>query len=160
MHIWGEGDEVWHWTTEHDCAEFTAAITEKDDAEDQQFWSVCSGVNTLTEMAETYGRVRGSGGVVVKKGNLEDLRREAYAARAKGSVKNFWEYIGKCCLPASFQRMLCKPFKWKYHANPLPGWFYQLFTVDGTWLLEDLDNEKLSVIPSSLEQFVKDDPAI
>ncbi|KAF2169269.1 hypothetical protein M409DRAFT_64988 [Zasmidium cellare ATCC 36951] len=133
MHVWGEGNEVWHWTTEEDCAEFTAAILERTDAEDQQFWTVCSGESTLPEMAETYGKVRGSGGSVVKKGNLDDLRREAFDARRSGTTKRFYEYI---------------------------GWFYQLFTVDGTWVLKDLDNDKLRVKATSLEQFFKDSPEI
>lgn len=107
MHIWGEGNEIWQWTTETDCAELTAAILDREDAEDQQFWSVCSGENTLPEMAEAYKRVRGSGGNVVKKGNLEDLRREAFDARANGSVKRFWEYIGKSMSSGSMSLAVC-----------------------------------------------------
>lgn len=95
MHVWGEGNEIWHWTTEDDCAEFTAAILDREDAEDQQFWTVCSGESTLPEMAEIYRKVRGTGGGVVKKGDLEDLRHQAFDARAKGSVKEFWKYIGE-----------------------------------------------------------------
>lgn len=45
-------------------------------------------------------------------------------------------------------------------ADELTGWFYQLFTVDGTWVLQDLDNDKLRVKASSLEQFFKDNPEI
>ncbi|KAK4503662.1 hypothetical protein PRZ48_004577 [Zasmidium cellare] len=133
MHVWGQGNEIWHWTTEGDCAEFTAAILDREDAEDQQFWTVCSGESTLPEMAETYRKVRGIGGNVVKKGNLEDLRHEAFVARARGSVKEFWKYI---------------------------GWFYQLFTVDGSWVLEDLKNGRLGVQTTSLEKFIEDNDEI
>lgn len=45
-------------------------------------------------------------------------------------------------------------------ADALVGWFYQLYTVDGTWTLKDLDNRKLDVKTTRLDQFIKDNPDI
>lgn len=45
-------------------------------------------------------------------------------------------------------------------ADALIGWFYQLFTVDGTWVLKDLDNGRLGVETTSLEKFIEDNDGI
>lgn len=128
MQIYGTGKEPWHWTTERDAAEFTAELVQRDDADQGGFWTVCSGVNTLPEMATAYERVKGFKVDIQYKGTLDDLRATALKAREQGSVKNYWDYI---------------------------GWFYQLYTVDGTWRLKDLQNDLLNVKTTSLDEFLE-----
>jgi nucleoside-diphosphate-sugar epimerase len=133
MDIWGSGDELWHWTTEKDAAEFAADIISRDDAPQGGFWSVCSGSGSLKDVAATYEKVRGTKVQMNHRGTVEELRTRALAARSKGSVRNFWPYI---------------------------GYFYTLHTVDGTWVLKDLDNGKLDVKTTTLEEFLIQNPAI
>ncbi|KAI5855553.1 NAD(P)-binding protein [Durotheca rogersii] len=133
LEIWGTGDEPWQWTTEKDAAEIAAEIVQRDDAAEGGFWRVCSGVNTLREIAATYERVRETKVDVEVMGDVAELREQAMRARRNGSRRNFWPYI---------------------------GWFYQLFTVDGTWTLTRLDNEKLGVPTTTLEQFLREHPTL
>jgi nucleoside-diphosphate-sugar epimerase len=133
MDVWGTGEEIWHWTTERDAAEFTAAVIERNDASEGGFWTLCSGSGTLKQVAETYGKARGCEVYVQKKGSVEELRERALEAREKGMRNMFWPYI---------------------------GWFYQLFTIDRTWALEKLDNDKLDVKVTSLEEFLRENPAL
>lgn len=128
MEIFGTGEEPWHWTTEKDAAEFAAEIIQRDDAPQGGFWSLCSGVNTLPELAGAYERVKGSKVDVQYKGTVSDLRQKALEARNQGSEQSYWSYI---------------------------GWFYQLYTVDGTWTLKDLQNDLLGVQTTSLEDFLR-----
>ena len=131
--VWGAGDETWHWTTERDAADFAAAIVARDDTPEGGFWSVCSGEHTLIEIGEVYERVKGRKVTINKRGNKDELRAKALDARSKGSRDNFYEYI---------------------------GWFYQLFTVDRTWVLENLDNDKLDTKVTSIEAFLESNPSI
>ncbi|RGP81399.1 nad p-binding [Fusarium longipes] len=133
MDVWGTGEEIWHWTTERDAAEFTAAVIERDDASDGGFWTVCSDSGTLQDIAKTYGRVRNCEVIIQKKGSVEELRERAFEARRQGSRNSFWPYI---------------------------GWFYQLFTIDGTWALDELDNDKLDIKATSLEDFLRENPLL
>lgn len=133
MSVWGTGREPWHWTTERDAAEFAAAIIEREDASQGGFWSVCSGVNSVREIADVYARVRGCEVKIDERGSVDDLRRVALEARSKGTVRGFWEYI---------------------------GWFYHLHVVDGTYVLGSLDNDKLDVKTTSLEDFLREYPAV
>lgn len=129
MEIFGTGQELWHWTTEKDAAEFAAEIIQRDDASQGGFWTLCSGVNTLPEIARAYERVKGSEVHIQYKGSVSDLRRNALEARKQGCPKKYWDYI---------------------------GWFYQLYTVDGTWTLKDLQNDIIDVPTTSLEAFLRD----
>ena len=131
--VWGTGDETWHWTTERDAADFAAAIVSRDDTPEGGFWSVCSGEHTLIEIGEVYERVKGRKVTINKRGNKDELRAKALDARSKGSRDNFYEYI---------------------------GWFYQLFTVDRTWVLKKLDNDKLDTKVTSIEAFLESNPSI
>lgn len=133
MEIWGTGDETWHWTTEKDSAELSAEIILREDASEGGFWTVCSGTNTLKEIASTYQSAKSTKVQIEYMGTVEDLRVRALEARAKGSRSNFWSYI---------------------------GWFYQLYTVDGTWKLGALDNWKLNVQTTSLREFLENNPSI
>lgn len=129
MEIYGTGQEVWHWTTEKDAAEFAAELIQRDDAAQGGFWTLCSGVHTLPELAMAYERVRGSKVDIQYKGTVSDLREKALEARKQGCAKNYWDYI---------------------------GWFYQLYTVDGTWTLKDLQNDIIGVSTTSIEDFLRD----
>lgn len=133
MEIWGTGEEIWHWTTERDAAEFTTAIIEQDDASQGGDWTVCSGSSTLKELATIYGKVRNCKVDICMKGTVDELRERALEARRQGSRRNYWPYI---------------------------GWFYQLYTVDGTWSLGKLDNEKLGVKTTEFDEFLREYPTL
>ena len=110
-----------------------AAIVEREDAAKGGFWNVCSGTSTLREIAEESGVVRDCRVSFQIMVDVEDLRRNAFSARAQKSPKEFWSYI---------------------------GWFYQLYTVDGTWVLKNLDNDKPDVATTPLRSFMKDSTAV
>ena len=131
--VWGTGKETWHWTTERDAADFAAAIVGGDETPDGGFWSVCSGEHTLIEWAKIYERVKGRKVIINMRGSTDELKVKALDARSQGSRKNFYEYI---------------------------GWFYQLFTVDRTWVLGDLDNDKLDTKVTSAEEFLESNASI
>ncbi|KAJ4141966.1 hypothetical protein NW754_014755 [Fusarium falciforme] len=133
MEIWGTGEEIWHWTTERDAAEFTTAIIERDDAPQGGDWTVCSGSSTLKELATIYGKVRNCKVDIRMKGTVDELRERALEARRQGSRRNYWPYI---------------------------GWFYQLHTVDGTWSLGELDNERLGVKTTGFDEFLREYPTL
>ncbi|KAI0157153.1 hypothetical protein GGR52DRAFT_565500 [Hypoxylon sp. FL1284] len=133
LEIWGSGDEPWHWSTEHDAAEFTVEIVLREDAAQGGFWRVCSGVSTLREIFATYEKVRDRKIDVEVMGTVDGLRERAMQARREGSRRNFWSYI---------------------------GWFYQLFTADGTWKLKTLDNDKLGLRTMTLDDFLQQNPSI
>ncbi|EJD37282.1 NAD(P)-binding protein [Auricularia subglabra TFB-10046 SS5] len=133
VHVWGTGDEIWHWTTYRDAAEFTAAIVGREDAAQGGFWSVCSGAHSLKQIAETYGRVKGCTIDVQYKGTVDQLREIALAARKNGSRRNYWGYL---------------------------GWFYQLYIIEGAWALNNLDNDKLDVKPTTLEEYLRETPGV
>lgn len=133
LEIWGSGEEPWHWTTERDAAEFTAEIITDDSAPKGGFWSVCSGVHTLKEISGVYEDTKGVKVDILIKGDVEQLRTNALEARREGSRQMIWGYI---------------------------GWFYQLYTVDGTFTLKELDNSKLAVQTTSLENFLRENAEI
>ena len=133
LEYWGDQNVKWHWTSEADAAEFAAAIIEQPDAADGGFWTVSSGVHSLPEIAATYSRVRGVEVSVRQLGSVEELREKALEARRLNIASRFWDYI---------------------------GWFYMLHTVDGTWTLGELDNGKLGVQGTSLEDFLRANPHI
>ena len=134
MEIWGhDGNQVWQWSTEKDAAEFAAALIQRDDAPEGGSVRICSGQHTLREIAEMYERVKGVKIDIQCKGTVEELRKTAFEARQKGSRKTFWEYI---------------------------GWFYQLFTVDDSWTLKDLQNDRIGVKTTSLEEFLRNNPHV
>lgn len=133
VEVWGDPALKWCWTSEGDAAEFAAAIAERPDAAEGGFWTVASGAHSLPEIAETYKRVRGVDVAVRQKGSVEELRKLAHEARRRGTPSHFWDYI---------------------------GYFYTLHTVDDTWTLGELENEKLGVKGTSLEDFIRAHPEI
>ncbi|EJD41355.1 NAD(P)-binding protein [Auricularia subglabra TFB-10046 SS5] len=133
LEIWGSGNEVWHWTTERDAAEFAAAIVSHDDASQGGVWRVCSGSNSLRELAATYEAVREVKVDIQTKGPVEKLRDVALQARKAGSLRGFWGYIGL---------------------------FYQLYVADGTWGQMELDNDRLDVRVTSFAEFLGSNPEV
>lgn len=132
---YGTGEEEWHVTTYADAAEYTVEILELPDIEKGGFFSVSSFVHSSRDIARIYGETRGIEVPVVLEGSVDDLRKVALAAREKtGDPKNYYEYI---------------------------GFFYQLFTLDGTWVLKELDNDRFpGVKPTSLEQLLTENPEL
>ena len=124
---------MWHWTTERDCAEFAAAIIERDGAENGGYWTVASGVHSLKEIVAIYQKVRGTKVGWNAKGSIEELRKEALEAQKKGNRQMYWEYI---------------------------GWLYYLYIIDGSWKMSPLENEKLGVKGTTLEQYLDQNPQI
>jgi nucleoside-diphosphate-sugar epimerase len=133
MEVWGSGEETWHWTTERDAAEFAAEIVSKEGAEGGGFWSLCSGENTLEQIANVYERVKGRKVRVHKRGSVEALAERALRTRSERDRRRFYEYI---------------------------GWFYRLFTVNRRWVLEGLDNHRLSTKVTTLEEFLESSASI
>ncbi|KAF5854939.1 hypothetical protein ETB97_010553 [Aspergillus alliaceus] len=133
IQVWGTGHTVWPWTTENDSAEFTAEIVQRDDAVDGGFWNVCSGANTLIEIARLYEETRMRRVTLNWMGSVDELRARALKAREEGDKRHFERYI---------------------------GWFYQLHVVDGTWSFPKLDNNKLNVKTTSLPEFWEEHPEI
>ena len=127
--IWGTGDEPWPWTTVRDAAEFTAAIVGSEDAEKGGFWNTVSGINSLKEFATAYEKVTNRKVKIDSLGTANDLRKTAFAAREQSIPLHYHEYS---------------------------AYFYQLYTVDGTWEMKKIDNNKLDVEVTRLEDFLKD----
>lgn len=90
-------------------------------------------MGTLKDIAKSYGEIRKHDVEVVHMGTVEELREKAFEAKAKGSRNMFWGYI---------------------------GWFYNLWTVDGTWCLGELDNEKIGVQGEELKGFLERYPEV
>ena len=133
VEIWGDEGCKWQWTSEADAAEFAAAILEQRNAADGGFWTVCSGYDSLVDIARIYGRVRGTTVRVERVGSVEELRETALAARAKSHPTTLWDYI---------------------------GYFYVLYIIDGTWTPGAFDNEKLGVKGTPLEEYLKQNPDV
>lgn len=132
--LFGTGREKFDWTTEADAAAFSIAIVESPNAHEGGFYSVRSGCHSLREIKDTYERVRGTAVKVIEKGTVEDLEKTALQARLHGSLLSFWEYI---------------------------GYFYQLYTINGSMALRNLDNDRFPDIKTtSLEVFLRQNPEI
>ncbi|KAH7084370.1 hypothetical protein FB567DRAFT_80549 [Paraphoma chrysanthemicola] len=133
MEIWGDEDRKWNWTSERDVARFISGILSLPAAtiKGKQFWNVSSGVDSLVNIARVYGETRHRETEVVHMGSVDELRQKAYEAKNKGKRGTFWEYI---------------------------GWFYNLHTVDGTWLLGELDNDLIGVEAEGLKEWLERNP--
>jgi hypothetical protein len=128
MEVWGTGDEIWHWTTVGDAAAFTVAVLEHDGAIEGGCWSVCSGANSLRELASMYSKLRGIEVDIVQLGSEDALRRKVQSAKDGLGVKNWPFYI---------------------------GYLVQLHTIDGKWALKSLDNDDLGVISTTFDDFLR-----
>lgn len=129
LQYYGTGDEPWYVTTEHDAAEFTAEIIQLEKSEQCGDWHVYSFVTSLLNIVRVYEEVRGTKVITECKGSVMDLRREALEARSRMS----------------------KP----YESFEFCGMFYQLHTIDGTYRRSYKISNKLDVMPTSLESFLK-----
>ncbi|KUL86923.1 hypothetical protein ZTR_05278 [Talaromyces verruculosus] len=135
MDYYGTGEEIWYWTTERDAAEFTAEILQLEESVHGGFWNVYSGAHSLLSIARTYEKVKGTKVSVEWKGTVQDLRRNALEARSK----------------------VTKPYQFYEYC----GFFYQLFTTDGTYHHPYVISDKLSgVKTTSLEEFLQDNPTV
>ncbi|OAL56099.1 NAD(P)-binding protein [Pyrenochaeta sp. DS3sAY3a] len=131
--IWGTGDEKWDLTTERDAAEFSVEIIQRDDAPNGGFWEVHSGAYSPRELSKIYREVRGIDVAYNHRGTLDDLRELSYSLRKQKPYNDYYSFIGL---------------------------FYQLFQLDGTYSLENLDNHKLNVKTTSMEDFLRQNPGI
>ncbi|UPK95268.1 hypothetical protein LCI18_006203 [Fusarium solani-melongenae] len=131
--IWGTGDETWDLTTEKDAAEFSAEVIQRDDAPEGGFWELHSGAYSPKELARIYKEVRGVEIAHKYRGSLEDLRKLAYSLRSQKAYNDYYSFIGL---------------------------FYQLFQLDGTYSLKNIDNHKLNVKTTSMEEFLRQNPQI
>ncbi|KAL9115780.1 MAG: hypothetical protein Q9227_000148 [Pyrenula ochraceoflavens] len=131
---YGTGDEVWHVTTYADAAEYTIEILQLPEVADGGFFSFASFAHSTKELADIYGKARGLEVPVKLQGSVSDLRKVAQTARENGEVRKYFEYI---------------------------GWFYQLYTLDGTWVLHNIDNGRFPHVKNaSLEDFLKENRQI
>ncbi|KAK1461938.1 hypothetical protein CCUS01_01528 [Colletotrichum cuscutae] len=130
MSFWGDGNKPFPWTTERDAAEFTAAIVSRDDAEEGGCWDTVSGIiHSVRELAAAYERVKGKQVSFKIRGTDEDLKTLAFEARKAATPRQFFQYM---------------------------SYFYQLYTNNGTWDMAKVDNDKLDVRATSLEDFLRD----
>ena len=97
-------------------------------------WHVYSFATSLLDIVRVYEEVRGIKVITECKGSVMDLRREALEARSRMSRP--YEYFEFC------------------------GMFYQLHTIDGTYRRSYKISNKLDVMPTSLEGFLKQSPLI
>jgi hypothetical protein len=58
MYLWGTGQAICPWTTEHDAVEFTAAIVQHKDAALGGYWNLCSGANTFIDDFVEHGLMK------------------------------------------------------------------------------------------------------
>lgn len=131
---YGTGSEIWQVTTYADAAEYTVEVLQLPNIEEGGFFSTISFELSTYELAKVYGEVRGFEVQVKLKGSVEDLRKIALEARNKGDVKKYYEYIGL---------------------------FYQLYSLDETWNLRQLDNDRFpGMKPTSLAQFLRENPEL
>ncbi|KAM0335432.1 hypothetical protein ACHAQA_000478 [Verticillium albo-atrum] len=133
MDVWGTGDEKWDMTTERDAAEFAAVLLGREDATEGGFFTLCSFQYSPKEIAKIYEEVRGTKVAKKMKGSLEELRQKALTARSQGPYGEYFSYIGL---------------------------FYQLYQLDGTIALGDLDNERIGVKTTGLKEFLQANPAL
>jgi nucleoside-diphosphate-sugar epimerase len=131
--IWGTGDEVWDLTTEKDAAEFSVEVIQRDDAPAGGFWELHSGAYSPRDLARIYEEVRGVQIGLKYRGTLNDLRELAYKLRSEKPYNDYYSFIGL---------------------------FYQLFQLDGTYSLKRIDNHRLQVKTTSMEEFLRQNPDI
>lgn len=133
LDIWGTGDETWNLTTEKDAAEFSAEVIQRDDAPEGGFWELLSGEYSPRELAKIYKAARGVEVKFNHRGSLDDLKDLAHTLRNQKPYNDYYSFIGL---------------------------FYQLFQLDGTYSLKKLDNHRLNVKTTSMEEFLRQNPQV
>lgn len=132
--MFGTGREKFDWTTELDAARYSVAIIESPAAHEGGCYAIRSGSHSLREIKSEYESVRNVQVKLNEKGSIDDLQRIALQARHEGSPQKFWEYI---------------------------GYFYQLYTINGSLVLRNLDNDRFPEIKvTSLCGFLQEHPEI
>lgn len=131
--VWGSGDEKWPLTTEEDCAEFTAELV-LDVNQQGGYYRFCSGQYSIKEIAKAYEEVKGVKVQLEFKGSVQDLARVTADARDKTPGDKYYEWMGYC---------------------------YQLMTLDGTYYMSELDNDKYPAVKATtLQEFFKSEPRV
>jgi nucleoside-diphosphate-sugar epimerase len=131
--IWGTGDEKWDLTTERDAAEFSVEVIQRDDAPNGGFWELHSGAYSPRELASIYKNVRGIEIAYNYRVALDDLRAFAHSLKDQEPYNDYYSFIGL---------------------------FYQLFQLDGTYSLKNVENYKLNVNTTSMEDFLRQNPDV
>lgn len=126
---YGTGHEKYQWTTEEDAAKFSieAIMSEQGRSGSGGFFSAWSGEHSVIEIAKVYEKVHGKSIGLKNMGTVEELEKKALTSRAQSNPAAFWAYIGA---------------------------FYQLFTINGRWVLPD-ENMFQNVRRTTLEEFVE-----
>lgn len=131
--VWGTGNEKWQICTEENASEFTAELV-TDTTKGAGVYRFCSYEKSTLEMAQAYKQARGVAIKIVNAGSIEDLRVTAYKAVEEKGLRNFWGWM---------------------------GYFYQLYQLNGTFQMMELNNDLYpSIEPTSLEEFLKNHPEI
>jgi hypothetical protein len=134
MHIWGNGAEVWDFTTEEDAGKWGVEVVTAHGAEDGGFVSLCSFRASLRDVKDTYEKVRGKEVRIEWKGSVDELGILAREAKEKWGRRDMWEW----------HRL-----------------FFYLTCLKGTWNLGTLDNERYpGVQATGLEKFLRLHPEV
>lgn len=132
----GDGDEVWNFTAERDAAAYSIELVTREGAERGGFFRVHSGMYSPLDVKAIYQQVRGREVEAWRLGSMLELRDAAFNARRMGDVSECWRYI---------------------------GFFYQLFTVEGTWTWtenETVCDEFPGVERTSLRRWLEENPEV
>jgi hypothetical protein len=58
------------------------------------YWNVCSGANTLIDIAKVYEKERGVTVPLKWCSTVKESRAKALKSRAEGNLREFWRYTG------------------------------------------------------------------
>ncbi|KAM0443815.1 hypothetical protein ACHAO4_010365 [Trichoderma viride] len=131
--VWGTGEEKWQFTTEQDCANFTAELI-VDSTKKGGSYYICSFEQSIKDIASIYQDVRGVPVQLDYMGSVEDLSIAANDAVLKMGLKRFETWM---------------------------GYFYQLYQLNGRCYMKQLDSKQYSSLHlTSLEGFLKENMSI
>lgn len=127
--VWGTGEEKWQFTTEQDCANFTAELI-VDSTKKGGSYYICSFEHSIKEIARIYQNVRGVSVQLDHMGSIEELSIAANDAVHKMGLKRFETWM---------------------------GYFYQLYQLNGVCYMKKLDSKQYpSLHLTSLEDFLRE----
>lgn len=131
--VWGTGEEKWQFTTEQDCANFTAELI-VDSTKKGGSYYICSFEHSIKEVVSIYRDVRGESVQLDYMGSIEELNIVAKDAVHKMGLKRFETWM---------------------------GYFYQLYQLNGVCYMKQLDSKQYSSLTlTSLEAFLKENMSI
>jgi len=90
LHIWGEGDEKWFFTTEEDGGKWAVELVTSPGAEGGGFVSICSMQHSLNEIRDIYERTTGNTVKVVRRGTVKDLERTVEEKKVSAAHWGDW----------------------------------------------------------------------